>query len=144
MSSLAESKGLKLITTIDDNMPATLVGDANRLYQVLNNLVGNAIKFTEQGQVEVRFFRSGDTHWAIQVSDTGPGIPAEAQQFIFDAFRQVDSSTTRKYGGSGLGLSIIKQLVTLMDGEVTVESEIGQGSTFTIMLPLASVQEKHA
>jgi len=136
MSSLAESKGLQLITSINDNMPAILEGDAHRLYQILTYLVGNALKFTEQGRVEVSFFRSNDTHWAMQVADTGPGIPAEAQQFIFDPFRQVDSSTTRRYGGSGLGLAITKRLVTLMGGQITVESEPEQGSTFTVLLPL--------
>lgn len=137
MSTLAESKGLQLLTTIDDSMPNVVEGDATRLYQILTNLTGNGIKFTEQGQVEVHFFRSGDSQWAMQVSDTGPGIPAEAQAFIFDAFRQGDSSNTRRHGGSGLGLAITKRLVTLMGGQITVESEPGRGSTFTVLLPLA-------
>jgi signal transduction histidine kinase len=137
MSALAESKGLQLTATIGDTMPDTVQGDPNRLYQILTNLTGNAIKFTKQGQVEICFFRSDENHWAMQITDTGPGIPAEAQEFIFDAFRQLDSSTTRRYGGSGLGLSITKRLVTLMGGQITVESEPGRGSTFTVVLPLA-------
>ncbi len=141
MNVLAENKGLQLAVDVAADVPETLSGDPDRLQQVLNNLVGNAIKFTEQGSVQVRIYRPTDMHWAIEVSDTGPGIPQQAQSYIFDAFRQVDGSVTRKYGGSGLGLSIVKQLTMLMKGQIMLKSEVGQGATFTVMLPLTPIQE---
>jgi signal transduction histidine kinase len=100
------------------------------------NLIGNAIKFTGAGEVRVRLDRPDLSHWAIVVSDTGPGLAKEAQTYIFEPFRQVDGSLTRVHGGAGLGLSIVKQLVDLMEGQIIVESEIGRGSTFTVLLPL--------
>jgi signal transduction histidine kinase len=141
MGTLAQTKGLELSRHIVDNVPATLSGDPQRLHQILANLVGNAIKFTEQGGVRLRVYLPDETHWALEVSDTGPGIPKEAGDYIFDAFRQVDSSATRKHSGVGLGLSIVKQLTTLMGGEITLESEVGRGSTFTVVLPLVLVHE---
>jgi signal transduction histidine kinase len=141
MGTLAQTKGLELSYHIVDNVPATLSGDPQRLHQILANLVGNAIKFTEQGSVHLRVFLPDKTRWALEVSDTGPGIPKEAGEYIFDAFRQVDSSDTRKHSGVGLGLSIVKQLTTLMGGEITLESEVGRGSTFTVVLPLVLVHE---
>lgn len=98
--------------------------------------MSNALKFTEQGVVSVQLYRANATHWAIEVSDTGPGIPAEAQTYIFEAFRQVDGSVTRRHGGVGLGLSIVKQLTDLMGGIINLESSEGQGSIFTVLLPL--------
>ena len=142
MQVLAKNKGLQLTTDIATDVPTTLFGDPGRLQQILNNLVSNALKFTEQGSVQVRIYRPDEVHWAMQVSDTGPGIPLEAQAYIFEAFRQVDGSVTRKHGGSGLGLSIVKQLASLMGGQVTLESTVGQGSTFTVLLPLTPVQER--
>lgn len=136
MSGLAEAKGLQLTSEIDPDLPLLFMGDMDRLQQIMNNLVGNAIKFTEQGSVHFRLSRSPDGHWLFQVSDTGPGISGEAQPYIFDPFRQVDGTATRQHGGFGLGLSIVKQLVTLMGGQVLVESRPGQGSTFTVRLPL--------
>jgi signal transduction histidine kinase len=113
------------------------------LQQILVNLVNNALKFTQQGGVNMHFYCPDEAHWAIDIVDTGPGIPKEAQAYIFDPFRQIDSSATREHKGFGLGLAIVKQLVTLMGGTVTVISELGQGSTFTVILPLiASKQEK--
>jgi signal transduction histidine kinase len=138
---LAEAKGLQLSCHIAPDVPPNLSGDPDRLHQILTNLVGNAIKFTEQGAVKVHIYRPDKIHWAMQVSDTGPGIPAEAQSYIFEAFRQVDGTATRKHGGSGLGLSIVKQLTSMMGGQVMLESKIEQGSTFTILLPLGSTQE---
>ncbi len=132
----AEKKGVALYTNIADDMPTTLSGDEKRLTQILVNLVNNALKFTESGSVSIRIKRHGAAHWAMSVTDTGPGIPAEAQSFIFDSFRQVDDSSTRRHGGAGLGLSIVKQLVTTMGGTVNVESRLGEGSTFTVVLPL--------
>jgi signal transduction histidine kinase len=139
---LAQTKGLTLTTTIAPNMPATLVGDQARLQQILINLVSNAVKFTQTGGVKVCFFQPNPAHWAFQVSDTGPGIPIEAQTYIFEPFRQVDGSTTRQHDGAGLGLSIVKQLTTLMGGQIALKSEIGQGSVFTVTFPVESMAEK--
>ncbi len=136
MKILAETKGLQLISHVDPALPSTIAGDLDRLHQIMLNLVGNAIKFTEKGSVQVNICQSNETHWAVQVTDTGPGIPDEAYIYIFEAFRQVDGTATRKHGGSGLGLSIVKQLTEMMDGEIRLESKLGQGSIFTIILPL--------
>jgi PAS domain S-box-containing protein len=130
----AQKRGLELACQIAGDVPEALVGDSARLCQVLVNLVGNAIKFTEQGEVVVRVAseeRAGDDVCLhITVQDTGIGIPAEKQAVIFEAFAQADSSTTRKYGGTGLGLAISAQLVSLMGGRLWVESSPCQGSTF--------------
>jgi len=138
MSVLAQAKGLKLTGHIADDVPATLFGDRQRLHQILVNLVSNAIKFTDQGTVHVRAYRPDADHWALEVSDTGRGIPAEAQAYIFKPFWQVDDSPGREYTGAGLGLSIVKQLTALMGGEIKLMSEVGRGSTFTVVLPLVS------
>ncbi|MEW5868809.1 MAG: ATP-binding protein [Chloroflexota bacterium] len=135
MRPLARSKGLKMICQLDPKLPATLTSDPQRLHQILTNLIGNAIKFTDQGQVTVRLYPL-DSTWAMQVSDTGPGIPPEAQSSIFNPFQQLDSSTTRVRQGVGLGLSIVLQLATLMGGRVELQSTVGQGSAFTVYLPL--------
>ena len=130
----AHQKGLELIVDIDAAVPHTLIGDPGRLRQILLNLLGNAIKFTDRGEVVLRVTSAAATprdvvlHFAI--SDTGIGIPLDRQQSIFEAFTQVDGSTTRKYGGTGLGLTISSQLVQLMGGRISVESEAGRGSTF--------------
>jgi PAS domain S-box-containing protein len=136
MEVMAQANGLKLSTSIADDVPVRLFGDRQRLHQILINLINNAIKFTEQGSVDMRIYMPDPTHWALEVSDTGVGIPEEAQSYIFDPFRQVDESATREYGGAGLGLSIVKQLIDLMEGEIKLESEVDQGSTFTVVLPL--------
>jgi signal transduction histidine kinase len=104
-------------------------------------LIGNAIKFTETGEVRVHLERCTADHWTIEVSDTGPGIPEEARQYIYDPFRQVDGSITRGHRGTGLGLAIVKDLVELMGGSVNLASEVGQGSTFTVMLPISPNSE---
>jgi signal transduction histidine kinase len=141
LNVLAQRKGLSLTSQIAADTPRILFGDPNRVQQILTNLVGNAIKFTETGSVEVSLYRPDARYWAMQVSDTGPGIPPEAQQYIFEPFRQVDGSMTRLHKGSGLGLSIVKELTTLIGGQVMVESEPGRGSAFTVLLPLHPVQE---
>lgn len=128
-----KKKNLDFEVEIAPELPEKILGDVYWLKQILLNLINNAIKFTEKGSVKVRLFLVDVDHWAIQVTDTGPGIPKEAQQMIFEAFRQVEGNTR---GGSGLGLSIVSQLTTLMNGKVELQSEIGKGSTFTIMLPL--------
>ena len=130
----AEQKGLELILDIDPDVPVAVVGDAGRLRQVLLNLVGNALKFTQQGEIQVRVvvFSSSAEHVQLvfSVRDTGIGIPAEKQQMIFEAFSQAESSHTRKYGGTGLGLAISTKLVAMMGGRLWVESEAGKGSNF--------------
>ena len=134
LAERAHRKGLELICQVRPEVPDTLFGDAGRLRQVLMNLVGNAIKFTARGEVEIDVTSGapvGDMVPLIfTVRDTGIGIAREKQAAIFRAFEQEDSSTTRKYGGTGLGLTISAQLATLMGGGITVESEPGRGSTF--------------
>src|SRR5258706_4024121 len=135
----AHQKGLELASNVQPDVPDALIGDAGRLRQVLLNLVGNAIKFTEKGEVVVQVNAApdapsvnGDVHLLFTVRDTGIGIPREKQATIFRAFEQEDSSTTRKYGGTGLGLTIAAQLAALMGGKITVESEPGRGSLFGV------------
>lgn len=140
LQNLAQAKGLHLTTRVDDNLPAFVIGDRNRLEQILINLVGNAIKYTSMGSVQVGFLRPGPGHWALQVRDTGMGVPPEAQSYIFEAFRQVDGSTTRQHGGVGLGLSNVKQFTGLMGGRIELESAPGQGSTFTVTFPIQPSQ----
>ncbi len=141
---LARIKELELTYEIAPDMPPILHGDLYWLCQILVNLVSNAVKFTTQGTVNIRLYLSEATHWAMQVSDTGPGIPTEAQAYIFDAFRRIDDASTRSHAGAGLGLSIVKQLTTLMGGHITLTSQVGAGSTFTICLPLVQVPEEIA
>ena len=134
----ASDKGLKLTSEIDDSLPEVLNGDAARLHQILVNLVNNAIKFTDEGSVRVRLFYGDEKRWGIEVEDTGHGIPEAELPHIFDTFRQVEGTTTRVHGGFGLGLSIVKQLVNLMNGEIKVSSTLGEGTTFRIILPLVT------
>jgi len=145
MAKSATDKGINLNTLLDPMLPSTLLGDSQRLQQIMINLTNNAIKFSSAGaSVQLSILRSGNEHWKIQVSDTGEGIPRESLEYVFDTFRQVESATTRKHGGVGLGLAIVKQLVELMNGEIAVESQVQVGSTFTITLPLIEIQEKLA
>jgi len=134
VSQNAAEKGLELIFDIQPGMPYSLIGDTLRLEQILINLIGNAIKFTETGEVVVRVERlentAGQIKLAFSVRDTGIGITPEQQKRLFQAFTQADASTTRKYGGTGLGLTICKRLVELMGGEIWVKSEVNGGSTF--------------
>jgi len=145
LSVRAQQKGLELICDVPDNVPDTLIGDDLRLRQILTNLIGNAIKFTEKGEVAVRVVQRNQRHSRIllefSVEDTGPGIPKDAQQRIFEPFTQADHSTTRRYGGTGLGLAIASSLVSLMGGKLEVDSEPGAGSRFrfSIVLPESSL-----
>ncbi len=136
LSILASSKGLELTSEIAPDVPAMINGDVLRLQQILFNLTSNALKFTEQGGVHAKIFLPDATHWALAVADTGIGISPEAQANVFAAFWQADSSATRKYRGSGLGLSIVKQLAELMGAKVTLTSQLGVGTTFTVTFPL--------
>jgi PAS domain S-box-containing protein len=145
LSIRARAKGLELALDIDHNVPINMVGDPGRLRQIIMNLAGNALKFTDKGEIvaKVELESSADdtamVHFSIK--DTGIGIPKDRQALIFEAFTQADSSTTRRYGGTGLGLAITTQLVNLMHGRIWVESEYGQGSTFhfTAQLGIATV-----
>jgi two-component system, sensor histidine kinase and response regulator len=138
----AHQKGLELAGRIAPEVPDRVVGDASRLRQVIVNLVGNAIKFTEKGEVlvQVEKEKAAADHVVLRflVADTGIGIPREKQALVFGAFEQADTSTTREYGGTGLGLSISAQLVELMGGRITVDSEPGRGSRFrfSVRFPL--------
>jgi PAS domain S-box-containing protein len=157
----AHQKGLELVCQVHPDVPDSLVGDAGRLRQIMLNLVGNAIKFTARGYVAVRVSLAGsaggpgdenqlatDVELHIAVTDTGIGISADKQRSIFEAFSQADGSTTRQYGGTGLGLTICSQLVELMGGTLSVESAAGQGSTFHFTVRLGrqttSVEERTA
>ena len=139
LAARAHAKGLELACSVQADVPARVRGDPVRLRQVLINLVGNAVKFTERGEVLVKLERRGDGRIGFEVIDTGIGLSEEAQQRIFSAFSQADSFTTRKYGGTGLGLAIVKQLVGLMGGEVRVHSIPQQGSRFGFDIELPAV-----
>ena len=130
----AHTKGLELVYHVPSTIPDALIGDPGRLRQILVNLVGNSIKFTQEGEVAVKVELESEAanqvNLHISVADTGIGIPAEKQDKIFQSFEQADSSTTRKYGGTGLGLAIASQLVRMMGGQIRVESEVDKGSLF--------------
>jgi len=132
--SLAQNKKLTLTTSVDKSL-AVGIGDEQRLTQVLLNLVGNAIKFTDAGEVRVSA-TTVNSYFAVSVADTGPGIPEEHQARIFEQFHQVDSSNTKAKGGTGLGLAIAKQIVEMHGGRIWVESTLGKGSTFQMKLPI--------
>jgi CheY-like chemotaxis protein/signal transduction histidine kinase len=134
---IAEQKHLLLQFSVAPDCPESLETDRQRLEQVLKNLLSNALKFTEKGQVSLRVERQEGNRIAFAVSDTGIGIPADQQGLIFDAFRQVDGASNRKYGGTGLGLSITREFTRLLGGEIQLSSTVGKGSTFTVRLPEA-------
>lgn len=147
---LAEEKGLKLVVQIDEDLPRHIATDIQRLEQVIKNLISNAIKFTSKGEIRLSCFQppasinlsesklQHENALAIDVTDTGIGIPPGKQRAIFEAFQQADGSTSRKYGGTGLGLSISKQICKLLGGELQLKSEVNKGSSFTIYIPFDS------
>ena len=148
LSSQARQKNLGLFSVIDPLLPELLWGDSNRLEQILINLVGNAIKFTNSGEVrifvEMTDYNEGECTVKFSVSDTGIGIEPEHQNKLFNPFVQVDSSNTRRYGGSGLGLAICKRLVEKMQGNISVRSQLGKGSTFSFVIQLKEEQVPHS
>ena len=153
----AEGQDLSFSVELDDRLPATMVTDPHRLRQILKNLLSNAFKFTERGRVQLRMELSfsgwsaaserlarADAVIAISVTDTGIGIPEDQHASMFEAFAQGDGTTARRYGGTGLGLSISRDLVRLLGGEITLVSAPGQGSTFTVYLPLERLPDAAA
>ncbi len=142
---LAEQKRLSFTSTMEAGLPATLCTDSHRLAQILRNLLSNAFKFTHQGSVTLRVFKAArgpgagqDGTVGFAVHDSGIGIPKEKQALIFNAFQQADGTTSREYGGTGLGLAISRELAVRLGGDIVLDSEPGQGSTFTLYLPLAA------
>ncbi len=152
---LAETKGLSLLVTTAPGLPTSIHSDSGKLDQIINNLVGNSIKFTEKGSVNVCIKRpeaaevlagtglSLDDAIAIEVADTGIGIPDDKLESVFRAFEQVDGSTSRAYGGTGLGLTISRRLAQFLGGDIAIASTEGQGSIFTLILPRATEEAAH-
>lgn len=135
----ASQKGVEIRYTMASDVPVWLMGDPGRIQQIVNNLIGNAVKFTEKGHVDVHVDKRldrGEERIFIRIKDTGIGIPPDKHEMIFSKFTQADVSTTRKYGGTGLGLAITKELVMMMNGRIWLESAVGQGTTFFVTLPL--------
>ncbi|MBF0590019.1 MAG: PAS domain-containing protein, partial [Magnetococcales bacterium] len=143
----AHEKGLELILDKQQDLPSRLLGDPNRINQVLLNLTSNAVKFTQKGEVVIRLHgkakASGEMDLHISVKDSGIGIPKHQQGHLFEAFTQADATTTRRFGGTGLGLAISKKLVTMMGGDIRVESEEGNGSTFHFYIRVQCVTPEH-
>jgi signal transduction histidine kinase/ligand-binding sensor domain-containing protein len=144
MAMVAQKKGLEFRVLLADDLPDAVIGDPDRLQQILANLTNNAVKFTDRGRIQVLVFRDPNPEFRdrihFSVRDTGQGIPRDQWQAIFEPFRQVDGSATRKFGGTGLGLSICSRLVEQMGGRLTLDSEPGVGSTFTFVLSLPEPQ----
>ncbi len=144
LEDTATSKGVELRREVDARLPDMLYGDVFWLQRVVYNLVDNAVKFTDEGHVTVRLRHVDEDHWAIEVEDTGSGIPEEELDRIFEAFYRVDMSLTGQQKGSGLGLASVKQLVELMGGDVRVTSQVGRGSRFVVTLPYDQSKEEQA
>lgn len=142
----AESKGIEFVYNIEEDVPDYIISDSTRIQQILVNLVNNAIKFTEEGEVIIKVKKVAETNNAVKLSfavkDTGIGIPEDKMDRLFKQFSQVDASTTRKYGGTGLGLAICKRLVELLGGEISVTSEEGKGSKFTFTIKGKKCEKK--
>lgn len=142
----AKEKNISLVANVDENVPQTIIGDKVRITQILANLIGNAIKFTPKGVVSVRIKLLAKNEKTVtlelSVKDTGIGIPSEKLTAIFDSFSQVSSSNTRLYGGTGLGLTITKQLVELHNGTIYVDSQLNEGSTFTVRFETSYIDRR--
>jgi CheY-like chemotaxis protein/anti-sigma regulatory factor (Ser/Thr protein kinase) len=146
MNPVAKQKQLEFKITCADNVPNAISTDPSKLKQCLVNLVNNAIKFTEQGYIELiarQIVKEDKSFIEFEVADTGIGIPPDKQNAIFELFTQLDGSTTRKYGGTGLGLTITKQLTRLIGGDISVESEVGKGSKFKLVVPANIADGQH-
>lgn len=139
LRGLADEKGLHLTTSVSEDVPAVVLGDVNKLQQILANLLGNAINYTDKGTVTVSIDSADANNWQVSVADTGIGMPQDAVNYIFEPFQQVDGTEKRKHKGTGLGLAITKRLVEGLGGSVEVNSTLGVGSTFTIKLPRANI-----
>ncbi|TIU76585.1 MAG: hybrid sensor histidine kinase/response regulator, partial [Mesorhizobium sp.] len=145
VSARVAEKNLELIVRVDPRLPGFVVGDAGRFRQIVTNLLGNAVKFTEKGHVLIDVggdVVDGTVQLKVRVEDTGIGIPAEKLQSVFEKFAQVDGSSTRRHEGTGLGLAISARLVDLMGGKIGVESEIGRGSVFWFAVPLPAHKQQ--
>jgi signal transduction histidine kinase len=140
--ALAQAKAIAVKTVVPPDLPIGR-GDERRLTQVLLNIVGNAIKFTDAGSVEIRV-DAANGHFAIAVKDTGPGIETSDQARIFEEFQQVDDSSTKQKGGTGLGLSIARRLVNVHGGHIAVQSTVGVGTTFNIVVPVRVTEQRPA
>lgn len=138
---LATEKGLILAHMLDSRLPAQVMGDSTRLQQIANHLLSNAVKFTQQGHVRLEVRQASPYTWVVEVNDTGIGIKEEQQADLFGLFRQGDGSHSRRYGGTGLGLRMVRRLTLLMGGQISVSSTYGTGSTFTVLLPLLVPEE---
>lgn len=139
LRGLADEKGLHLTTHVSEDVPAVVLGDVNKLQQILANLLGNAINYTDKGTVTVSIDSADANNWQVSVADTGIGMPQDAVNYIFEPFQQVDGTEKRKHKGTGLGLAITKRLVEGLGGNIEVNSTLGVGSTFTIKLPRANI-----
>lgn len=146
LAASAHAKEVELICYVDDNVPSRMDGDPNRVRQILNNLVANAVAFTQEGEVVVRLSRKqtgkGKSVYQCDVQDTGVGISPEVQAELFEAFMQEDVSSTRRHGGIGMGLAICKELVAMMNGELSFRSRLGEGSRFSFTIELADVDDE--
>jgi signal transduction histidine kinase len=142
MQSLSDKQKIFLKVDFAPEVPEVTLGDSRKLQQILTNLVGNAVKFTSTGGVTVAVDTPNMETWRIKVMDTGIGMPPDAATYIFEPFRQVDGTDTRKYKGTGLGLSITKRLADALNGSISVETELGKGTTFTVVLPRLRSPEK--
>lgn len=141
LSVLAEAKNLSFQANIADDLPISIVGDSQRLKQILVNLISNAIKFTETGGIQVNIATASPSEWMMRVTDTGPGIQPESLHTVFEPFKQLADAHKSLRKGYGLGLSITQQLVRLMSGNISLESTVGKGTTFTVTLPLVTESE---
>lgn len=132
---LAQAKQLAFVVEVDEGIPKEVVMDSEALTKIIMNLLGNAVKFTDQGKVELKVYQQ-HKRLCFRVSDTGIGIPEEMHHAIFERFQQVDGTQSRRFGGSGLGLAIARQFVELLGGQIHLESAVGRGSVFTVEFPL--------